>query len=96
MEADHGLLDEIAKRSIVTKYALKTGQFSFERTWVPGLMGFLDIRLTGKEIVKRCGRLLKQFSEYSETGIKTGMGAMRVSFDRKCGSRDECNKTETI
>ena len=96
MEDDPGLLSEIAESSIVTKHAMKTEQFPFERTWVPGFMGFLDIRLTGEEMAKQYVRFLLRFGEYSGVGIKTGMGAMCVSFDGKCGSRDECNGSETI
>jgi CRISPR-associated endoribonuclease Cas6 len=79
-EADEEMLAELAGKSSIVKYSLRSANYHLEQSKIPGFVGELTIRVSGAQTLANYARFLLGFGEYSGMGVKCamGMGAMRL------------------
>ena len=78
--SDKEVLSLLEESIVITKYSLKSTQFSLEGVRIPSFIGWITVCVKNNQsIVNLCNYLFK-YGEYSGVGIKTsiGMGAIEV------------------
>ena len=71
---DDTLKEYINKHTSIVEYSLRSRKYAMEGVTIPSFTGWVRIKLGGNpEFISLCNMLM-DFSQYSGTGIKTGMG----------------------
>ena len=78
---DEEVMQQIAANLHIARYSLRSAQYCFDGTRIPGYLGRITLAIRGPEQLARLVGMLLSFSEYAGVGIKTslGMGGCRIT-----------------
>ena len=79
---DEDALQELAQRSRIIRYDLRSTVFSMEGVRIPSFLGKVTIKLDGTMTMKRFAHMLFRFGEFSGVGIKTSLGMGAITLDK--------------
>ena len=79
--SDHEALEQVISHTRISRFRLESLRYSLEGTWITGYTGWLELKFSGPDPLKRLAGVLFTFAEWSGIGIKTalGMGGCTVS-----------------
>lgn len=82
---DEDTLEQLVMNTSVSRYDLRSVNFSMEGIRIPAFIGTLTLRIHGTQTMCNFANMLFRFGEYSGVGIKTGlgMGAFRLENNRR-------------
>ena len=74
-------LEHIEKYVAITKYRLRSTNFSLEGVRIPGFVGSITFRVKGPQQLVNLIKMLAVFGQYASVGIKTALGMGRVEIE---------------
>ena len=74
-------LEHIERYVMITRYHLRSVNFSLEGVRIPAFVGTITIRVKGPQQLVNLIKMLAVFGQYSAVGIKTALGMGRIQIE---------------
>lgn len=73
-------LEHIERYVMITRYHLRSVNFSLEGVRIPAFVGTITMRVKGPQQLVNLIKMLAVFGQYSAVGIKTALGMGRIQI----------------
>jgi len=74
-------LEHIERYVMITRYHLRSVNFSLEGVRIPAFVGTITMRVKGPQQLVNLIKMLAVFGQYSAVGIKTALGMGRIQIE---------------